>query len=58
MPRNGRFRAQAMPLAAVLPINNDDAKPGPVVAANASMSPIAVPASSRAFSTKSRSRNE
>ena len=50
--------AQAMPLAAVLPINNDDARPGPVVAANASISPIVVPASSSAFSTKPRRRNE
>ena len=54
MPRKGRRAAQAMALAAVLPISNEDASPGPVVAANASISAMATPASASVFSTRPR----
>mgnify|MGYP003391749827 CR=1 FL=1 len=47
-----------MPFAAVLPINSEEAKPGPVVAANASISGIVTAASDKAFSTSPRSRSE
>jgi hypothetical protein len=46
-------KAQAMPLAAVLPINSEEASPGPLVAANASISAIVTPASASAFFDKS-----
>ena len=58
MPRNGRSSAQAMPLAAVLPISSDEASPGPVVAAKASISPMPTPASASAFSTSPRRCSE
>lgn len=50
--------ARAMPLAAVLPMSNDEARPGPEVAATALISAIVMSADSKALSTSGRRRSE
>jgi hypothetical protein len=57
MPKYGRPNAQAIPFAAVEPINNDEAKPGPLVAAKTSISRIPSPATPTAFSTNGLNTN-